>query len=781
MFQKLKPYKLVILLLIFSLFIVLGKNAYAASNSCGNGITNIPQHMEVSCNTTPLQFSVPVSVVAGSGGYAVSGSATLNVGFPQNIPLFQFLDSVSSVGTVDQSNSYFDNLYQPYGYFVEKTNINPNVNFNIPSSSNGVGAIDVPSGCSSVSGVKCSVLSTSGASQYAYFAVPGIGKAVDLFTLGNMFTISSSPYAQSLNNLSTPFISSTPQNPVGSCVGSANGCVNNKMPLAYKLTTTYGNNPYNPANNAPLTTLATAGVTVFNWFGQLLTCNFLIKSGCQFTSSGIPPYCSKYIAQVNQSSPISTSNFPYCPVTGFSINVSFSCQQYVGPVKTLESELNATNPNDTQQIKILESELASAEAALNACMNTLQGFLQNGIPVSFNTNLYLQGLNRILADEWYAEAALDGGPAIGHTNMKAWTEYVNPATDELYSSYQKILDQGPSNPQYASLTNALFLGIGENVQVSISVTSSSGSTGISTTTFPTSSFYFPWIGDALQIQQNLAIHNFQPYFQNSPTSNLPKLAQGEYYIQNQSQYPDPLLLYLLYVGALSPKDPVVQNALGSYPINTILQSSSGSGTGGGYGGGGITNTSGKYNQQACDAALTMARPSTISLSLSQLLQYANDFIGANYSQNRDFSRCYPNAAPGVYPGIDCSSFVATLYKDMGIPLAQDSTTETQYSYSQSALNIFTNLNNVAAGDLIYFYEQADYPQAPPQHVALITRWNGPNNFDTIQATYPGNGVVNDNYTKGAPLCLTLPGGAVSPGGNSSCIMGFASPKAGQFN
>ncbi len=780
MFQRLKLYKLIILFFTISIFIVIGKNTYAASNSCGNGITNIPQHMAVSCNTTPLQFNVPVSVVAGSGGYAVSGSATLNVGFPQNIPLFQFLDSVSSVGTVDQSNSYLDNLYQPYGYFVEKTNINPNVNFNIPSSSNGVGAIDVPSSCSSVSGVQCSVLSTSGASQYAYFAVPGIGKAVDLFTLGNMFTISGSPYTQSLNNLSSPFISSTPQNPVGTCTGSSNGCVNNEMPLAYKLTTTYGNNPYNPADNAPLTTLATAGVTVFDWFGQLLTCNFLIQSGCQFTSSGIPPYCSKYIYQVNQSSPITTSNLPYCPVTGFSINVSFSCQQYVGPVTTLESELNSTNPQDTQRIKTLESELASAEAALNSCMNTLQGFLQNGIPVSFNTNLYLQGLNRILADEWYAEASLDGGPAIGHTNMNAWTQYVNPSTDELYPTYQKILDQGPSNPQYASLTNSLFLGIGENVPVSISVTSSSGSTGTSTTTFPVSNFYFPWIGDALQIQQNLAIHNFQPYFNNGNTNNLPQLAQGEYYIQNKSQYPDPLLLYLLYVGALSPTDPVVQNALGSYPISTILQSSTGGGSGGGYGGG-PTNTSGKYNQQACDLALTMARPSTISLSLSKLLQYANDFLGSNYSENRDFSRCYPNAAPGVYPGIDCSSFVATLYKDMGIPLAQDSTTETQYSYSQTALHVFTNLNDVAAGDLIYFYEQADYPQAPPQHVALISRWNGPNNFDTIQATYPGNGVVNDNYTKGAPLCLTLPGGAVSPGGNSSCIMGFASPSAGQFN
>jgi uncharacterized membrane protein YhdT len=68
MFQKLKPYKLVILFFTLSLFIVLGKNTYAASSSCGNGITNIPQHMAVSCNTTPLQFNVPVSVVAGSGG-----------------------------------------------------------------------------------------------------------------------------------------------------------------------------------------------------------------------------------------------------------------------------------------------------------------------------------------------------------------------------------------------------------------------------------------------------------------------------------------------------------------------------------------------------------------------------------------------------------------------------------------------------------------------------------------------------------------------------------------
>ncbi len=777
MFRKLKPYKLVILFFTLSLFIALGENAYAASTSCGNGVANIPQHMAVSCNQTSLNFNVPVSVVPGSGGLSVSGSASLSVQFT-NIPLFQFFNSVSSVGTQNSLNSSFDNLYQPYGYFVEKTNTNPNINFNIPSNSNGTGAIDVPSNCSSAQGVTCSVLSTSGASQYAYFAVPGIGKAIDLFTVGNIFTISGSPYSQSVNSLPNPsFLSSTPQNPVATCTGSANGCVNGETPLAYKLTTPYGGNPYNISQNSPISTLGTWGTDIIGWFTGFVSsvgCNTL-NINCPISgSSNIPPYCSKYISQVNRTASTSTNTSttdPYCPITGFSIQVAYSCQQDVQPVTVLESDLNATNPNNSQQTLALNNELIAAEATLNNCKSTLSGFLVSGIPANFNSNLYLQGLNRILADEWYAEAALDGGPPIGHTNLAAWNQYVDQQTYELYPSVLQVLNQGPSNPQYSTITNALFSGIGEKISANISVNGGTGSTA---------NFYFPWIGEALQIQQNLAIHNFQPYFQNGVSSNLPKLAQGEYYIQNTSNYPDPLLLYLLYVGALSPTDPVVQADLGSYPINTILQSSTGGGSGGGYGGG-PTNTSGKYNQQACDQALTMARPSSINLSLSQLLQYANDFIGANYSENRDFSKCYPNAAPGVYPGIDCSSFVATLYKDMGIPLAQNSTTETQYSYSQQALNIFTNLNNVAAGDLIYFYEQADYPQAPPQHVALITRWNGPNNFDTVQATYPGNGVVNDNYAKGAPLCLTLPGGAVSPGGNSSCIMGFASPKAGQFN
>ncbi|MHB8362070.1 MAG: CHAP domain-containing protein [Patescibacteria group bacterium] len=563
MFQKLKPYKLVILFFTLFLFIVLGKNAYAASTSCGGGVTNIPQHMAVSCNNTILPtFSVPV---VRSGPLTVTGSAKLDVGFPNGIPLFQFLDSVSSIGTKDSSNSSYNNPYQPYGYFTEKTNINPNVNFSTSSSLNGIGAINVPPGCSAPSGGSCSILSTSGA--YSYFSVPGIGKAVDLFTLGNIFTISGSPYTQSLSNLSTPFISSTPQNPVGSCSGSANGCVNGQTPLAYKLTTPYGNNPYNVPSNSPTSTLLYWSTNFYQFLQSFLSdaaCT-LINAGCPISgSSNIQSagYCSKYITQVNRTATETANlNPPYCPVSGMTINVSYTCPQSLTPQE---------------------------------CQTQLGDFLANGIQVNLDPsmNLYLQGLNRILADEWYAEASLDGGPAIGHTNLYAWDAYVNPNTYKLHAWVQQILNQGPTNPLYNTIINGtprynnpsplhpkcsqfstswcppLFTGIGENVYTQISLTSLN--TGATTSITPTN-FYFPWIGEALQIQQNLAIHNFQPYFNNG--GNLPALAQGEYYIQNQSKYPDPLLLYLLYVGALSPTDPVVQNALGSYPVSNILSSS----------------------------------------------------------------------------------------------------------------------------------------------------------------------------------------------------------------
>ncbi len=767
--------------IIFSFLSFVGiQNIYAEPSSCGSYAGNIPQHMAVSCNVNNISGKVILNKIAPDK-LSASGTATVNVNI-QNIPLFKFFDSVSSLGVTANlgQNTKFGIPYQAYGYMLEKLNFNPYINYNASSNMNGVGALNLPSSCGTPSGVICNISSNNGG-EYGYFAVPGIGKAADLFTLGNIFSIQS-PYNININSLpNNEIITKTPNSLIGSCSGHSY-CMKNKQPLDYKLTTPYGN-PYNLNQKKNGTTIYAqmsifGGIVkffknLFNTFvGILNSINPFAPSRSNpiiaFSTVSKNKACSQYISQLNSAAtenPPSSSNAciqgkPTAPsnsgTEAFQIQTSFSCVSEYNNYQVAKETMQADQSSGGTALNNAINAFNAANAALQKCMNTLTIYETSGVPVSFSLNLYLQGINRILADFWYMEAMMNGGAPIGHTNLESWKSDVNKKTFFLN---QPISAQSRVN---------LYKGMGISVPTTITI-NGKGSPH---------NYYFPWLGDAIQIAQNLSVHHFQPYYPNT-TSTLPeypKLAPGEYYIKDPSKHPDPLLLYLIYTGALSPNDPVVRNALGSYNVSNITSSANNQGY---NASGNITNTSGVFNQQACNSALTMSPPSTPNFSINQLLSYANDFLGANYSMNRDFSQCFPNTSPGGPQGIDCSSFVATVYKDMGIPLSQDTTTETQYSLSQPALKTFTNIANVKHGDLIYFWEAND-PQGAPQHVGLIKTWAGGGNFSDIEATYPGNGVVNVNYTN-EPFCLTPPGGIVTPTSSSSCIMGFAQPALGSFN
>jgi cell wall-associated NlpC family hydrolase len=439
----------------------------------------------------------------------------------------------------------------------------------------------------------------------------------------------------------------------------------------------------------------------------------------------------------------------------------------------------------TFQIRVSYSCVEETGATLAQCLATLHSYETNGAPVSFSSYLYLQGLNRILADFWYMEESMNGGPPIGHTNLQSWNNDINKNT--------YFLNKRSTN---------LYKGIGMKVPVSISIRSISNSGGyISNSTLTlTKNYYFPWIGDAVQIAQNLSEHHFQPYYPNtssSTTPQYPKLAPGEYYINNPSEHPDPLLLYLICTNALSPSDPIVRNALGTYNVSKFFSSgncannSSYSGTGSGStstsSGTSSTGSFSSFSVSACNSVLNATPPSSPNLSLSTLINNAQKFIGDNYSFNRP--NCHVNVpnetdiegGPNGIPGIDCSSLVSVLYDAMGIPIPKSSVTETQYSSSMSNLLNFmytpASLGSVSAGDIVYFFVPGD-SQGTPQHEALITSYSNDQNFSTIQATDFGQGVQQVNYTN-FPLCLTPPGDTTVSYSNM-CIVGFASPAVGSF-
>ena len=749
------------------------------AQTCGSYTGNAPQHMAVSCNSNNLQGNVILTNISNNG-LSASGIGIVSVSV-NKIPLFQYFDSVSSIG-VKNSNSKYDVPYQTYGYLMEKLNFNPKINYNASNSLSGVGALNVPYSCNTSVGVTCSVISTGSNSLYGYFGVPYIGKAVDLFTLGNIFSINS-PYNINVNSLpNNKIITNTPNSLISNCSGSTNGCRNGKSPLRYKLTTPYGN-PYHPSQNTHGTisdfSSFLGGITHFiqSLISSLL--NFIGFGG----NSPPPPietysssttstnYCPQYISQINNMAPSESSSSGSSNActqgspTTFQIQVSYSC------VSEHTSYINAPSKE--------------TEAALAQCLATLHSYETNGAPVSFSSYLYLQGLNRILADFWYMEESMNGGPPIGHTNLQSWNNDINKNT--------YFLNKRSTN---------LYKGIGMKVPVSISIRSISNSGGYisNSTSTLTKNYYFPWIGDAVLIAQNLSEHHFQPYYPNishSTTPQYPKLAPGEYYIKNPSEHPDPLLLYLICTNALSPSDPIVRSALGTYNVSKFFSSgncannSSYSGTGSGStstsSGTSSTGSFSSFSVSACNSVLNATPPSSPNLSLSTLINNAQKFIGDNYSFNRP--NCHVNVpnetateggSNGI-PGIDCSSLVSVLYDAMGIPIPRSSVTETQYSPSMSNLLNFmytpVSLGSVSAGDIVYFFVPGD-SQGTPQHEALITSYSNDQNFSTIQATDFGQGVQQVNYTN-FPLCLTPPGDTTVSYSNM-CIVGFASPAVGSF-
>ncbi len=812
----------------FLTLIIIGITFFINVNSvnaqtCGSYTGNAPQHMAVSCNSRNLQGNVILNNISNKG-LSASGIGIVSVSV-NKIPLFQYFDSVSSIG-VKNPNSKYDVPYQTYGYLMEKLNFNPKINYNASNSLSGVGALNVPYSCNTSVGVTCSVISAGSNSLYGYFGVPYIGKAVDLFTLGNIFSINS-PYNININSLpNNKIITNTPNSLISNCSGSTNGCIKGKSPLNYKLTTPYGN-PYKPSQNTQGTisdfSSFLGGITNFikSVISSLL--NFIGFGG----NSPPPPiasysssitstnYCSQYIGQINNMAPSeSSSSGPSnactqgSPTT-FQIQVSYSCvsehTSYINAQNTTNTDSNIAN-NDTgivnnlnNQVNTLKSyinspstslqagigsglELASLEQqlttatntlnvarsnlsvattafnnasnALTKCETNLHSYETNGAPVSFSSYLYLQGLNRILADFWYMEESMNGGPPIGHTNLQSWNNDINKNT--------YFLKKGSPN---------LYKGIGMKVPVSISIRSISNSGGYISNSTLTKNYYFPWIGDAVQIAQNLSEHHFQPYYPNishSTTPQYPKLAPGEYYINNPSEHPDPLLLYLICTKALSTSDPIVRNALGTYNVSKFFSSgncannSSYSGTGSGStstssgtGSGSTSTSSGtsstgsfsSFSVSACNSVLNATPPSSPNLSLSTLINNAQKFIGDNYSFNRP--NCHVNVPNETdiegglngIPGIDCSSLVSVLYDAMGIPIPRSSVTETQYSPSMSNLLNFmytpASLGGVSAGDIVYFFVPRDY-QSTPQHEALITSYSNDQNFSTIQATYFGH-------------------------------------------
>ena len=587
MFLKSKLHlKYLTVFLILNIFFLGAGNVYASSeplNVCSNAGANpfdFPNHMATSCNTPAPKFTYPIPLrVTGinrsSGTETLQGTQSLSFEVQlKNFGLLNYFDSINSNGTA--YNGGEGNPYTPFGFLVEKLGINPYVNFSKLESTNvlGLGGYKVNTGIFIIKSnsmiERIDVSFPKPSFGISFFPVPYLGTAADLFTLGSTYILDNQYNPSQLPNNSV--VSNNVLNQFGTVDQNNlnNRCAtftsNNNGNFTCKLLAPYGN-PYNPtkftndtiggyisSNPGLLSQIGKFLVGVLNFFGHLLGLG------------GSTP-------------PIQGLAVGYCPLSSQQNNTDTNS----GSINSYMS--NSFSVNVTESCKI--------------------GKCQNGYMYSISPNLYLQGLNRILADEWYMEASLDEGQPIGHTNLNAWGDYVNPQTSSLYPGVLSALQnnssytvtQGPNNGQVqtaSEIQNNLFLGIGINVSLNTSLQPANpaaclASIGVSTNSQGGGTSYeFPWLGDAPIIQQNLDMHKFQPYFSNNTAGNTSNsgvsspLPAGEYYITDRSQFPDPLLLYLVYVGALSSSDPVVSANLGSYnpfacsqstPVSNILTSS----------------------------------------------------------------------------------------------------------------------------------------------------------------------------------------------------------------
>ncbi len=771
MYQKFNLNKILLCFSITLLAVCLTPRVFASEqfSGCPYDLSNIPTTMATSCNNISLG-TITVNVPITGNKTSISGSAKVDLEVTLgNIPLLKYFNSVSSSG--DSSNPF-----TPYGYYVEKTSYNPYINYNMSSSNlPGTGGFSLPSSCGAGEYIGCSITSSDQA-QNIFFPVPDLGKAADLFTIGSFMQIDNSQG----NNLPNPNIETS--TPVDLTNNNNLDCYNqygnyniyNNTQEACDLIGAYGD-PYNLTNEIVGTTLQSYFINVLKSVWNFIL-NVLNLGNLQNVSPG--GYCSNTVTVVNTTDATNTGNVAQNPSTYFNVNVSASCP----------------------------SSYTSKDAiSVLSCWGSLESDLATGtvsVTIPLSSNLYLEGLNSVLADEWYTEASLDGGPPIGHTTITAWKKYVNSSTGYLNANTQSILEAGPSNPQYNTVYDSLFTGVGisvplSNIKASTTNTNApactstgSGEGSASFSYNPSASdFYFPWVGEATIMEQNLSSHNFQPYYQEnsavtSSTSGVDPLPPGEYYISDPSNFPDPLLLYLIYTGSLSLQDPIVLNALQGYNPYACLGNNLSSGAN-------VSSQFNLFNPSACTGVLDKTVPTTVNLSASYLLNDASAFIGDQYLQ---ISSNEAKSTPACTQGVDCSGLAQIVYADSGISIPR--TTETQYSYTDSNLDTFTDPSLVAPGDLVFFFVQADMTtpcltpgsysiyssSCTPQHVAIVDTWNGINDFSVIEAANPSLGVIEDSYTN-FPTCFASPSelqnGTFEPNAGM-CIVGFAKPAVGQF-
>ncbi len=760
MFRKLKLNKILVLFFVTFVFSLKGV-VFASSeplNVCQFSTPqqyNYPNHMAASCNQNSLSFNIPVTPKIS--GNTVSVSQTETFAFDVNItsfPLLGYLDSLNSNGTpISSSNG---NPFSSFVSSVQKLNYNNYINFSkLNSSLPGLGSLNMPV-AQAISFGNISVQSNpqSQVGNNAFFSVPGLGMEADLFTLGSMFMIDNNYNPQNLPNASV--LSSNTQNNYNTAPSSSdinsNCTASTVKDLTCKLLNSYGN----PTQSTQPANSTLSGY--YNVNGGYSSLTTFFSSVINFLQ-GLPLIGSWFGTQA-----ITTNSTGFCPnlISNFNMTNSFT-----------QANLNQSSPFT---IKVQQScNLSNVNCTLAS---------ETTVPVQINTNLYLQGLNRALADEWYAEASLDQGPPIGHTGAKG-VQYINHKTGFLHTAVLQCLETSCTNSPYGNSTtisNNLFSGIGIEVSANIKVvqasptnaqaclaqdTSSSASLGSSN-----QNFAFPWVGAIPVIQQHLASENFQPYFTANPFSgnNLPVLPQGEYYIKNRSSFPDPLVLYLIYSGALSKNDPIVKNAIGSYYSSNSSTTSTSFGS-----------YTGPFDQVACLKVLNATPPSTPNYSSSKIINDASAFLGGQYSENPSTPSCVPfdNSSPLPSPnyGIDCSGLAKVVYAASGFLIPRT----TFEQFQSPALKIFYNPTKVVPGDLVFYYVRQDGPGV--QHVAIVSSWSGINNYSTIEAAKPSKGVTtfpkNSFSTCYAPQSEAYT--YTPPNGNGYCIAGFGRPSSGNFN
>ena len=566
MFLKSKLHlKYLTIFLILNIFFISAGKVFASSEPlavCPNAGSNpfsFPNHMAASCNTPAPNFTyqIPLKVTNinnSHGTETLQGTQSLSFDIQlQSFGLLNYFDSINSNGTAYNNGN--GNPYTPFGFLVEKLGIDPYVNFSELGNTNvvGLGGYNVnvaqPSVSSNGMTENISVSSPNSFSGIVFFPVSYLGTAADLFTLGSTYILDNQYNPLQLPN--TSVVSNNALNQFGTVNNSnlINRCAsfssNNNGNFTCKLLKPYGN-PYNPTKttNDTIGGYNSNNPGLFSQIGHFLV--NIYNSVLNFFGLGSAP-------------PISNLAIGYCPLSSQQNNTDTNS----GSINSYMS--NPFSINITESCKIVNC--------------------QNSYAYSISPDLYLQGLNRILADEWYMEASLDEGQPIGHTNLNAWEDYVNPQTSTIYSGVlsalqnntQYTITQGSNSGEVqtaSEIQSNLFSGIGINVSLSASLQPASSVACLTSTSSGTNdqtvNYEFPWLGNAPIIQQNLDIHKFQPYFSNTPpgsTSNSgasSPLPAGEYYIKDRSQFPDPLLLYLIYVGSLSANDPVVSAALGSY-------------------------------------------------------------------------------------------------------------------------------------------------------------------------------------------------------------------------